>query len=226
MNEEMKKLNIYERINYVMSRVSYVKKGSVVGTGQNTYTAVGHDDVTRLLNEHIQTAGIVVTPSIVEVKTNTIQYTQKNKYGEKEVFRCEVQMWVEVKFTNMNAPGENFTVTGFAIGLDNQDKAPGKALSMAVKNAYLKVFMLESGDNEEARIDDKALENLKKIDYKQQIEQIKTITELCANATIGFTPEQKGEFMKTKLKVSKFTDLNRMDNEFLANVITNIPTGG
>jgi hypothetical protein len=56
---------------------------------------------------------------------------------------------VAVQFVNIDEPGEFLTVNSFGYGIDPQDKGPGKAISYAVKYAYLKAFALETGDDPE-----------------------------------------------------------------------------
>ena len=54
-------------------------------------------------------------------------------------------------FVNIDNPDEKFTATVQAHANDNGDKAPGKALSYAAKSVLLKVFCLETGENDESR---------------------------------------------------------------------------
>ena len=60
----------------------------------------------------------------------------------------------EVNFVNIDNGEDKVTVTIEAHANDNGDKAPGKALSYGVKSAMLKVFNLETGENDESRMEE------------------------------------------------------------------------
>ncbi len=54
-----------------------------------------------------------------------------------------------VEFINVDSPKEIIAVRTYGYGVDGQDKGPGKAMSYAIKYAYLKAFCLETGDDPE-----------------------------------------------------------------------------
>ena len=56
-----------------------------------------------------------------------------------------------IKFVNVDNPSDSMSLMIESHANDNGDKAPGKALSYAVKSAMLKVFCLETGENDESR---------------------------------------------------------------------------
>ena len=138
------KKNLYQRINAIMKEVSYIKKGARVGYGNNSYSAVTHDDVTALLHSVFVDHGVMVIPSM---ESHEQEMGKTAKGGLIYISNA----WVSVEFVNIDDATERFTSKAFAIGFDSQDKGPGKAYSMAVKYAYLKTFMIESGDKEEDR---------------------------------------------------------------------------
>ena len=57
-----------------------------------------------------------------------------------------------VHFVNIDQPEDRVTICINAHAADNGDKAPGKCASYATKSAMLKMFSLETGENEESRI--------------------------------------------------------------------------
>lgn len=147
---DLKTLNVYQKINLVMSELSYLKKDKSVGYGQNSYTALTHDQVTMALQPLIVKYRLVVIPSVVQDEYK--RYTVQTKKGESD--RYEVKCDVSVMIVNIDNPSEHITTTATAHGFDSQDKAPGKAFSMATKYALLKLFMIASGDDEESRVDE------------------------------------------------------------------------
>lgn len=206
MPGESKKLNVLQRINQVMKEVSYVKKTAEVGYGLNTYKAVQHDDVTRLLHGPCANVGLVLLPNMdsCEIKKVSVVDRKGNK-GE----RYEVDLWASVTVMNIDDPSDIIQTKAFATAFDIQDKAPGKAYSMAVKYCYLKLFMLESGDREEERIDESYQQNIsdnKSLDKNSDNTSHKLITLkkkiVQKNWVADLTQEFKGY-------------LNNLDNEKL-----------
>lgn len=130
--KEKKILNIYQRINKVMADVKYIQKRDKAAKGL-PYKYVTHDDVTGALHEPFVKHGIVTTTRV----------TKKVQDGN----RTEVE--VLVSFINIDDPEDRIEVESFGYGIDNQDKGPGKAISYATKMAYLKCFMLETGEDPE-----------------------------------------------------------------------------
>lgn len=141
-------MNIYQRIAEVMKVVKYVQKDTKVGDGRNSYKAVSHDKVASVLRDACIDQGIVIHPSQISKGMSVDGVTS---YGKPKI---RFEALFAVSFVNIEKPEDFFVVNIEAHGDDNMDKAPGKALSMATKMAMLKVFMLESGDNEESRSDD------------------------------------------------------------------------
>lgn len=141
-----KSLNILQRINEVRKAVDYVKKDEKKVEGM--YHAVTHDAVTAVLHEHLVTHGIIVMPTVEHDKT--VDTGKKTKKGAP-IIRLEAT--INVVFFNVDDKNDNVTMTVVAHGEDTGDKAPGKALSYGVKYAKLKMFDLETGEDDEERIE-------------------------------------------------------------------------
>jgi len=124
-------MNIYQRMLKVMEAVDYVQKEQKKVNGQ--YTFVSHDAVTAKIRPELVKNGILAVARVVR--------------HEQDGNRTEAD--VEVDFINADKPDERITIPCFGYGIDPQDKGPGKAISYAVKYAYLKAFALETGDDPE-----------------------------------------------------------------------------
>ena len=136
--------NIYQRINTVMKAVKYVQKDAEV----QGYKAVTHDMVTAVLRPELIKAGIAIN---VDQLRSELLTRRDPKAGEKmHLYSGDYA----VHFVNIESPEDRVTVTVNAHANDNGDKAPGKAMSYAVKYAMLKTFSLETGENDEARFSD------------------------------------------------------------------------
>lgn len=141
-------LNIYQRINEVRKNVNYVQKNKSVSTGGSGggYKAVTHDEVTGIVRQHLVSFGIVCVPSLV----SSVVSVPPAKDGEvSKMIRYEATY--DFRFVNVDIPSEEIVIRMEAHAMDNQDKAPGKALSYAKKYAVLKLFEIETGEDEESR---------------------------------------------------------------------------
>lgn len=137
--------NIYQRLNEVRKKVSYLQKNKEV-KGQG-YKAVTHDEVTAYLREHFIEYGIVTVPSQV---TSGFENVGETKNG---AIIIRYNGWYEIKFMNIDEPSDFIQMSVESHAMDHGDKAPGKALSYAVKYAMLKVLNIETGEDEESRIE-------------------------------------------------------------------------
>lgn len=136
-------MNIYQRINEVRKKVHYIKKDKVV-QGQG-YKAVTHDAVTAMVRNHLIEAGVVIVPSFVSSETQNIGET---KTGTPIIRYSAIY---DIDFVNVEG-GDKVTVRMEAHANDHGDKAPGKAASYATKYAMLKLFSIETGEDEEGRV--------------------------------------------------------------------------
>lgn len=140
-------LNVYQRIQSVMRAVKYVQKDKQVDGAGGGYRAVTHDQVTALVRQHFVDAGIVVVPHLTASATVATGRTTK---AGTPIIRFEGTY--NVDFVNVDDPADRITATTVAHAEDQGDKAPGKALSYAVKGAILKVLLLETGEDDESRV--------------------------------------------------------------------------
>lgn len=142
--------NLFQRINEVRKAVAYVQKDKSVSTGGGSYKAVTHDAVTALVREHMVAHGIISWPNLVESRS------LPKEEGSKQ-FRYEATY--DFTFCNVDDREDSITIRIQAHAMDNADKAPGKALSYAMKYALLKLFNLETGEDEESRYSADGLED-------------------------------------------------------------------
>ena len=138
-------MNIYQRINKVMESVNYIKKDrSIIGGGQN-YKAVSHDMVIAVIREHQVSNGIVIVPR--QTRGEIVIQRDPSKDVKMHLYSATY----DIDFVNIEKPEDKVTVTIESHAADNGDKAPGKAITYATKTAILKVFSLETGEDDESR---------------------------------------------------------------------------
>lgn len=174
--------NIYQRICEIMKDVRYIQKQD---KAKNLYTFVSHDSVAKALHDPLAKHGVVMLPSVSELKQDGNRTTAK----------------VDVTFVNADNPSETFVVTHWGYGIDNQDKGVGKAISYAVKYCLLKTFCLETGDDVE-----KDNQEFKPDTSMITPEEIQLITEKCRgnSEALGYIKNTAGGNLE-KLERSRLT---------------------
>ena len=160
MSEDISEMNIYQKINAIRELVPYVQKTATV----QGYKAVTHDEVTKTIRDHLIKFGVIIVPSLMESKmvstgTQTGNGVPWSRYEAK----------YKIDFVNVDVPDEKISICVEGHGMDLGDKAPGKALSLATKNAILKLFAIETGVNEEEREPQKAAEDTKDLAFAKQL---------------------------------------------------------
>lgn len=169
----MSELNLFQRIVEIRKKVDYIQKTKSVSTGGGSYKAVTHDEVTGIIREHLNSFGIVCVPNLVTSKAN-------DRVGDSKQFRYDATYSFD--FVNADKPDEKLTIIMEAHAMDNADKAPGKALSYAKKYAVLKLFEIETGEDEESRYG----QEFDVTGYTDLIKSSKTVDELKTNYVTAF----------------------------------------
>jgi len=183
----MSELNIYQRINAVMKEVEYVKRGSA---GQGT--GVLYDEVIAQLRASLIKHGIiVVTEKFGESRART---TAKGHY----VYECDFS----VKYINMDNPEDCFNTVVEAHAMDTGDKATGKAITYATKASLVKVFSIETGENDESRAEMQDLSLITE-EKAQELESKMTMTDDSGNVVWN----NKAGLLFTKYKIQNVRQL-------------------
>lgn len=138
-------MNIFQRLNKVMSEVAYIKKDAAVTGAGGGYKAVTHDQVVSIVRGKFVEHGIVVYP-VERESSMPIMRDVKN-----DVKMHLYSATYDINFVNMDDPNDRAVVTVTAHANDNGDKAPGKCVTYATKSAILKILCLETGENDESR---------------------------------------------------------------------------
>jgi hypothetical protein len=138
-------MNIYQKINKVMTEVDYIQKDRKIDGGGQKYNAVSYDNVIAQIRKSIVANGIVIVARQIDGKIEIPRDVSKDIKMHLYSGRYEID------FVNIEKPEDKVTITVESHAADNGDKAPGKAITYATKTAILKVFSLETGDDEESR---------------------------------------------------------------------------
>lgn len=148
-------MNIYQKINEVRKAIGYVQKDKEVGFGKSSYKAVTHDTVTGMVRGALIEHGVVIVPSVLSATFHPAEMiTSLDDKGNVQTLSAKQRLYeasYQIDFVNADDPTDRITTQQSAHALDNGDKAPGKAMSYATKYAILKIFNIETGEDEESR---------------------------------------------------------------------------
>jgi len=138
---------IYSAIAEVRRAVDgYIRKDKQVKTGgEGSYMAVTHDAVTAHCRDALIKAGVLIIPQLEDGQSIEIGQT---KNGTP---RIRYEATYQITFL-CEDDTSSFHIRMGAHAIDTGDKAPGKALSYAVKYAILKLLNIETGENDESRV--------------------------------------------------------------------------
>lgn len=140
--EEIKALNVYQRLSAITSEMKTISKNSDVATSKDrSYKAVREIDILNAVKPLEEKYGIYSYPFDRQV----IESKQVAGYSEKQNNFLRVE--VTYRFVNVDIPSEFIEVKSYGDGIDSQDKAPGKALTYADKYALLKAYKIATGED-------------------------------------------------------------------------------
>lgn len=126
---------IFSKIPIIMNEIGYVEK-----KGKNTaqgYTFRGIEQLYAAVHPLFVKHGVFCAPEVVEKFTET--YTTKNG---SPAFR----VLLTVKHFFYTSDGSSISVTTVGEGVDTSDKASSKAMSMAMKYAFVELFSIPTED--------------------------------------------------------------------------------
>ena len=158
----MSELNIYQRINKVMSECDYLQKtGSAAGKG------IKYDEVMAMIRQLLISNGIVMVVRQIDMEYVGSLKDKQGKEGNQKIYQGRYEM----DLINMDNPSEIVTHSAYAHGMEGGDKGPGKADTYAVKLMLVMGFGIETGDDEESR--------------SEKLDKLNTISETEQNDIAG-----------------------------------------
>lgn len=147
--EEIKKLNIFEKLSCITAEIGVVEKNLKVKVNQNSsYKAVSERDVldaVKPIEEKYRVYSYPATRQIVDRDT----LVKESEYQGNVTRTNTLFMRVETvyRFVNIDDPEDYIETTTYGDGLDTGDKATGKAMTYADKYALMKAYKLSTGDD-------------------------------------------------------------------------------
>lgn len=143
-SDEIKGMNLWEKIANISAEIGNLQKDDSVGYGKNSYKAISIEKVVKAVGEKMNKYGVVIYP-IQQNYTRTDEEVIKND-GNKGINRIS-DVNVTYQVVNIHNPSEAMITVASGTGVDTQDKGVGKAQTYAYKNMLLKLFAIPTGDD-------------------------------------------------------------------------------
>lgn len=143
--EDIKKLNIFEKLSLITDEIGVIEKNlKVEVTKTRSYKAVSERDVLDNVKPLEKKYRVYSYPIVREIIENNTLTTQ-TEYGTKNSLYLRVK--TIYRFVNIDKPEDYIETTVYGDGIDTGDKAPGKAMTYADKYALMKAYKLSTGDD-------------------------------------------------------------------------------
>lgn len=211
--EEIKKLNIYERLSLITEEIGVVEKGlNVQVTKTSSYKAVSERDILDAVKPIEKKYRVYSYPVKREVIDRDI-LTTKTDYGEKNTLFMRIE--TTYRFVNIDNPSEYIETTVYGDGLDTGDKAPGKASTYADKYALMKAYKISTGDDPDKEA------SPEKGYTRTNTDKISAGNINILQNLIKSLPEAKA-FYDNILSVYKITDLAQLTNRQYGEILIEI----
>lgn len=202
----MSELNLLQRINAVRKDIGYVQKDKSVSTGGGSYKAVTHDQVTAMVRGPMIEHGIVCYPTLVDSVMNQPMVNVDGTQAKQSRYDATF----DFTFANVDKPDDLIVLRIQAHAMDNADKAPGKALSYAKKYALLKLFEIETGEDEESRYQ---REEFPLADHLDAIKNCVDIGSLKTAYAKAFNEAQNAHDKEAVKHITKAKDIRKAELE-------------
>lgn len=147
--EEIKKLNIYEKMTLITNEIETVSKNLKVQVNKTaSYNAVSERDILDAVKPIEFKYRVYSYPYERQVIDNDI-LVKETEYNGQTTKTNSLYMRVETiyRFVNIDNTSEFIDIKAYGDGIDTGDKAPGKATTYADKYALMKAYKISTGDD-------------------------------------------------------------------------------
>lgn len=136
--------NISKSILKVRKSINNIKKNAMIGAGKYAYKGILDKDVKNIVGTAMAENGLSLLPIKVKPTIKIDRWEEGNRVKQS------VFTEVETKYLLLHESGESIEISGYGHGVDSQDKGAGKATTYALKYAMLYLFLLPTGEIEDA----------------------------------------------------------------------------
>jgi hypothetical protein len=128
--EEVKPLNLFQKIHAVMQDVEYLKKDDAIKFASTSYKAISEEKVTSTVRASLIKHGLVILP------------VEQNHSREGTLSTVDTRY----KIVDIDT-GQYETIVSSGTGADTQDKGVGKAMTYSYKYLLLRTFAIPTGED-------------------------------------------------------------------------------
>ena len=184
--EDIKSMNIYEKMSRITSEIKNVNKNLEVGVGKNKYKATGEADVLKAVKELEEKYRIYSYPLSRKIVDREILENKKIYDDGTTIVNNQIFMRLEImyRFVNIDNPQEYIDIPTYGDGIDTQDKAPGKAMTYGDKYALMKAYKIITGDDPDQNGSPETA-NIQKAENKEENKEEINIIDINAKVTFG-----------------------------------------
>lgn len=145
---EIKKLNLYEKIQAVSNEIKNIEKDMVVGKGTaSAYKAVSDLAVTLAVKDAETKYKLLSVPFKQEIVNTEIIRVQGNN-GERVQYVDNIKMTIRI--IDLEDITQFIDIEAFGKGVDSADKGFGKASTYARKYGLLNAYKIATGEDPDA----------------------------------------------------------------------------
>ena len=141
--------NIYRRLAAITAELQTVAKNLDIDTGRGKgYKAVSERDIIDAVKPLEAKYGVYSYPVNRETVAAEILESESEYNGKvtkKSTFYTRLR--TVYRFVNLDEPTDYLETVTFSVGIDNQDKGDGKAMTYADKYALMKAYKISTGDD-------------------------------------------------------------------------------
>lgn len=143
--EQIKKMNIYEKINAITYELGVVEKNLKINISKtNSYNAVSERDILDSVKPLENKYRVCSFPLNRGIEESDVLEKQTD-YGTTKSLYMRIK--TTYRFMNIDNPEEYIDTTAYSDGIDTGDKATGKAMTYGDKYALMKMYKISTGDD-------------------------------------------------------------------------------
>lgn len=205
--EDIKKLNIYEKMSLITEEMGVVEKNlKVQVTKSNSYQAVSERDIldtVKPLEKKYRVYSFPVDRKIIDndILTKEVEYNG----AFTKINTLYMRLEITYRFINIDNSTEYIDIKTYGDGLDTGDKAPGKAMTYGDKYALMKGYKISTGDDPDK--DPSPEQGYKKDEVKATPKQIEMLNKYYVGENLTKLLETNNVEKLEDLTMKKASDL-------------------
>lgn len=205
--EDIKKLNIYEKMSLITEEMGVVEKNlKVQVTKSNSYQAVSERDILDTVKPLEKKYRVYSFPVDRKVIDNDILVKEVEYNGAvTKTNTLYMRLEITYRFINIDNIEEFIDIKTYGDGLDTGDKAPGKAMTYGDKYALMKAYKISTGDDPDK--DPSPEQGYKKDEVKATPKQIEMLNKYYVGENLTKLLETNNVEKLEDLTMKKASDL-------------------